>query len=56
MPWLVILGFFALIVPGLILMAAPTLFLYGVAGAAPRLLLERFNRGLAIVAVFGSMA
>ena len=40
MPWLVVLGFFALILPGLILGWTPTAFLWGLGFALPWYLLR----------------
>lgn len=39
MPWLVIIGFFLLVIPGVILLLMPSAFLYGLIFGAVRWLL-----------------
>ncbi|TJV34715.1 MAG: hypothetical protein E5Y18_14400, partial [Mesorhizobium sp.] len=53
MPWLVIIGSF-LIIPGLILAAMPTAFIYGVAFALFRLLLGLFLSGVPLNVMSGA--
>lgn len=47
-PWLVVLGFFLLVVPGMILSLMPTAFLYGVVFGVSRYLLATMLSGMAL--------